>query len=134
MAVHTGHVNIVSYLLSIGASVNERKKDGSSALHHVCFSPDIQHERRRIEIINLLFEYQSLPFADRKGNTPLHLASNLPHVMKYLLQKHCNSFLIESMLSIMRVRLPWSAQQSMDVLLSLNTYWRQERILQVEEE
>ncbi|XP_066958955.1 protein fem-1 homolog A-like [Macrobrachium rosenbergii] len=82
LASHNCRLEIVKYLLDIGADVNSKSVDGQSALH-VCA------EMGNIEIMKLLLDHNGQMDADYSGKTPLILASSRCHVdmVEYLVTR-----------------------------------------------
>lgn len=67
-AARNGHVDTLRSILSNGMTVNERDKEGKTALSHAAFNG-------RLEAVKLLLENHTLPdLKDNFGITPLYLA------------------------------------------------------------
>ena len=86
-AAKAGNVSLLSRLLTIGASINERDENGSSLLH-------VTLNFQRVEIAEWIIEHGGdVSLANASGLTPLHLAAQLYnssarlHVIKLLLAK-----------------------------------------------
>lgn len=73
LAAQEGHLQVVHFLLKIGAGINVQRKDGTSALWMAC-------QQGRSEVVKLLLEQQAdadCPRAD--GATPLFKAAQKGH-------------------------------------------------------
>jgi len=74
-AIETGNLEIVSILLSAGASLNTQSMTGKSALHASVRRYSKERSKTNLHIVTLLLDKgANVNEADSKGRTPLHIA------------------------------------------------------------
>lgn len=81
-AVEYGHPEIITELLSNGANIDHKDKDGKTALHHACevFHSDLTPEKIEKTVQILVQAGANIDAKDKKGETPLHKAVHHPSV------------------------------------------------------
>ncbi|XP_055709949.1 E3 ubiquitin-protein ligase MIB2 isoform X2 [Phlebotomus papatasi] len=82
VAAHQGHINLVRYLLSVGANVNMVDKEGDSTLHYAAFG-------NQPEVMRVLLEHGAdINILNVTHCSALHISAHKkpPHCVKVLLE------------------------------------------------
>ncbi|CAB0036980.1 unnamed protein product [Trichogramma brassicae] len=89
LALESGHIYSVQFLLRKGADPNLANNDGSTPLHIVCQDSDCDRAQALFEVTDEINRLLQVDARDNLGRTPLQLAvlNLLPHTVESLLDR-----------------------------------------------